>query len=116
MISVDIFYLALVLVGLIGFATSLAYFASQDLKMRKAREAEEARSMRGGPRSRRHSPRASPKPPDQGGFAETVFAPSREGQLREGLSLARVRRGSAPKPWPILTTPASTRRRPTTSR
>jgi hypothetical protein len=42
MSSVDIFYLALVLVGLIGFATSLAYFASQDLKMRKAREAEEA--------------------------------------------------------------------------
>jgi hypothetical protein len=30
------------LVGLCGFATSLAYFASQDLRMRKAREAEEA--------------------------------------------------------------------------
>jgi hypothetical protein len=42
MSSVDIFYLALVLVGLCGFATSLAYFASQDLRMRKAREAEEA--------------------------------------------------------------------------
>ena len=41
MISVDIFYLALVLVGLIGFATSLAYFASQDLKAQGA-EAEEA--------------------------------------------------------------------------
>ncbi|MEZ0283231.1 hypothetical protein [Methyloceanibacter sp.] len=43
MISVDIFYLALVLVGLIGFATSLAYFASQDLKCaRRARPREAA--------------------------------------------------------------------------
>jgi hypothetical protein len=46
MSSVEIFYLALVLVGLIGFGTSLAYFASQDLKMRKGREAEEARDAR----------------------------------------------------------------------
>ena len=46
MSSVEIFYLALVLVGLIGFGSTLAYFASQDLKMRKAREAEEARDAR----------------------------------------------------------------------
>lgn len=46
MSSVDIFYLALVLVGLAGFATALAYFASQDLKMRKARAAEELRDAR----------------------------------------------------------------------
>jgi hypothetical protein len=46
MSSIDIFYLALVLVGLIGFASTLAYYASQDLKMRKAREAEEARDAR----------------------------------------------------------------------
>ena len=46
MSSAEMFYLALVLVGLIGFATSLAYFASQDLKMRKARAAEEAHDAR----------------------------------------------------------------------
>jgi hypothetical protein len=46
MSSAEMFYLALVLVGLIGFASSLAFFARQDLKMRKAREAEEARDTR----------------------------------------------------------------------
>ena len=42
MSSVDIFYLSLVLIVLTGFGITLAYFASQDLKMRKAREAEQA--------------------------------------------------------------------------
>ena len=40
------FYLVLVLVGLIGFASTLAYYTRQDLKMRKAREAEKARDAR----------------------------------------------------------------------
>ena len=42
MSSVDIFYLSLVLIVLTGFGITLAYLASQDLKMRKAREAEQA--------------------------------------------------------------------------
>ncbi len=46
MSSVDVFYLVLVLVGLVGFAGSLAYFASQDARMRKARAVEELRDAR----------------------------------------------------------------------
>jgi hypothetical protein len=41
MSSVDIFYLALVVCAISGFAVALAYFSHQDLKFRTARQRAE---------------------------------------------------------------------------
>jgi Flp pilus assembly protein TadB len=57
MSSVDIFYLALVVFAISGFALALAYFSHQDLNFRRARERAEEEA------SRQAAKQAKPKAP-----------------------------------------------------